>query len=201
MARKHNQHLQQHVSGKLGSKELCAEHPWFAYSPLIPLQQLHIAISRQAWTSGGTVHNSSFSPRSWSARRCPTDRVGEARSAMRGHRASASTHAVGRRAPPFGSRPSARPRRRGPQPYFPIRFSARSWRIERLGATQAVTLVRIAGQGSLPLRGSSPTVWMPAIPIDLVIRPPDFHRQPPIRDARHCCPGSALYFMELSVSI
>ena len=26
-----------------------------------------------------------------------------------------------------------------------IRFSARSWRIERLGATQAVTLVRNAG--------------------------------------------------------
>ena len=33
-----------------------------------------------------------------------------------GHRASASTHPVGRTAPPFGSRPGARPRRRGPQP-------------------------------------------------------------------------------------
>ena len=33
-----------------------------------------------------------------------------------GHRASDLTHAVGRKAPPFGSRPGARPRRRGPQP-------------------------------------------------------------------------------------
>ena len=57
-----------------------------------------------------------FSPRSWSARRCPADRVGTARSAMRGHRASAVTHTVGRTAPPYGSRPGARPRRRGPQP-------------------------------------------------------------------------------------
>ena len=32
------------------------------------------------------------------------------------HRASGVTHTVGRRAPPFGSRPGARPRRRGPQP-------------------------------------------------------------------------------------
>ena len=75
----------------------------------------------------------------------PADRVGEACSAMRGHRANASTHTVGRRAPPFGSRPGIRPRRRGPQPYSLIRFSTRSWRIERLGATQAVTLVRKAG--------------------------------------------------------
>ena len=95
-----------------------------------------------------------FSPSSWSARRCPADRVGTVRSAScasarvprdAGHRASAVTHAVGRRAPPVGSRPGARPRRRGPQPYAPIRFSTRSWRIERLGATQAVTLVRSAG--------------------------------------------------------
>ena len=62
-----------------------------------------------------------------------------------GHRASAVTHAVGRTAPPFGSRPGARPRRRGPQPYSLIRFSAHSWRIERLDATQAVALVRKAG--------------------------------------------------------
>ena len=57
------------------------------------------------------MNHSSFSPRSWSARRCPADRVGAARSAMRGHRASAATHAVGRTASPFGSRPGARPRR------------------------------------------------------------------------------------------
>ena len=93
----------------------------------------------------GGVLNPHVSPGSWSARRCPADRAGEARSAMQGHRASASTHHVGRIAPPFGSRPGARPRRRGPQPYSPIRFSARSWRIERLGATQAVTMVRHAG--------------------------------------------------------
>ena len=59
-----------------------------------------------------------------------------------GHRASGVTHTVGRTEPPFGSRPGARPRRRGPQPYSLIRFLARSWRIERLDATQAVTLVR-----------------------------------------------------------
>ena len=62
-----------------------------------------------------------------------------------GHRANSLTHTVGRRAPPFGSRSGARPRRRGPRPYSLIRFSARSWRIERLGATQAVTVVRSAG--------------------------------------------------------
>ena len=62
-----------------------------------------------------------------------------------GHRASAATHAVGWTTSPFGSRPGARPRRRGPQPYSLIRFSGRSWRIERLGATQAVALVRNAG--------------------------------------------------------
>ena len=61
------------------------------------------------------------------------------------HRASGLTHSVGLRAPPFGSRPNARPRRRGPQPYSLIRYSARSLRIERLDATQAVTLVRNAG--------------------------------------------------------
>ena len=48
-------------------------------------------------------------------------------------------------ATPFGSHPGARPRRCGPQPYSPIRSSARSWRIERLGATQAVTVVSNAG--------------------------------------------------------
>ncbi len=57
-----------------------------------------------------------FPPGSWPARRCPADRAGEARGAMRGHRASASTHPVGRTAPPFGSRPGARPLRRGPRP-------------------------------------------------------------------------------------
>ena len=57
------------------------------------------------------MHNYCFSPRSWSARWSPADRVGAARSAMRGHRASVATHTVGRRAPPFGSRPGARPRR------------------------------------------------------------------------------------------
>ena len=86
-----------------------------------------------------------FSTGSWSARRCPAYRAGKPRSAMRGHRASGSTHSVGRRAPPFGSHPGARPLRRGPQPYSLIRFSARFWRIERLGVTQAVTLVRKAG--------------------------------------------------------
>ena len=62
-----------------------------------------------------------------------------------GHRANGLTHSVGLKAPPFGSRPGARPRRRGPQPYSLIRSSARSWRVERLGATQAVTLVRNPG--------------------------------------------------------
>ena len=70
------------------------------------------------------------------------------------HRASGLTHSVGLRAPPFGSRPGARPSRAfhargsarcGPQPYSLMRFSVRSLRIERLGATQAVTLVRNAG--------------------------------------------------------
>ena len=64
---------------------------------------------------------------------------------MRGHRARAVTHPVGRTAPPFGSCPGARPRRRGPQPYSLIRFSVRSWRIERLDAAQAVTLVSREG--------------------------------------------------------
>ena len=57
-----------------------------------------------------------FSPWSWSARRCPADRAGKPRSAMRVHRASGLTHSVGRTATPFGSRPGARPRRRGPLP-------------------------------------------------------------------------------------
>jgi len=39
-----------------------------------------------------------------------------ARGAMRGHRASGSTHPVGRTASPEGSRPGVRPLRRGPQP-------------------------------------------------------------------------------------
>ena len=57
-----------------------------------------------------------FPPLSWPARRCPADRAGEARGAVRGHRASASAHPVGRTAPPEGSRPGARPLRRGPRP-------------------------------------------------------------------------------------
>ena len=65
-----------------------------------------------------------FSRGSWSARRCPAYRAGKPRSAMRGHRASGSTHSVRRRAPPFGSHPGARPLRRGPQPYSLIRFSS-----------------------------------------------------------------------------
>ena len=60
--------------------------------------------------------NPHFSPVSWPARRCPADRAGEPRGAMRGHRASGSTHPVGRTAPPEGSRPGARPRRCGPRP-------------------------------------------------------------------------------------
>ena len=101
--------------------------------------------------------SSEFSSVSWPARRIPADRAGKARSAMRGHRASGLTNAVGRRAPPFGSRPGARPRRRGPQPYSPIRFSARSWRIEHLGATQAVTLVKTPSYASTPRTTASTT--------------------------------------------
>ena len=66
------------------------------------------------------------------------------------HRASVSTHPVGRRAPPFGSRPGARPRRRGPQPYSPIRFSARSWRIERPGCDAGRDHGETCGLGSAP---------------------------------------------------
>ena len=119
----------------------------------------------------------------------PADRVGAARSAsrvprarertMRGHRTSGVTHTVGRRAPPFGSRPGARPRRAfhargsarcGPQPYSPIRFSARSWRLERLGATQAVTMVRNAGLAASSLRaipslGLGPARWPKRTPV------------------------------------
>jgi len=52
---------------------------------------------------------------------------------------------VAPRRPPASRVPRARSARCGPQPYSLIRFSARSWRIERLGATRAVTVVRSAG--------------------------------------------------------
>ena len=58
-----------------------------------------------------------FSPMSWSARRFPAERAGEARRAMWGIGQAPRRTLLAVGPPPFGSRPGARPRRRRtPQP-------------------------------------------------------------------------------------
>ena len=110
----------------------------------------------------GFDHYPIFSPGSWSARCCPAERAGEggqrvARSTRAGahdvgHGASGKpprrTLSAGQRRP-SGRAQALRPRRAEramrASTVAPLRSSTRTWRIERLGATQAVTLVRNAG--------------------------------------------------------